>query len=385
MSEAKAGKKEVKKKSVKTTLATEVPALLRPEWGPNECIAELKRVATAFPDNFISRDFFRRNATMSESTWTCHFGTFEEFRRQAGLNPSRHVARLEKNIAAHAASDHYRDMNAERESWGERYLRDNGKKYKLIVTASDLHDVECDPFMLRVFIDTCKRSQPDVIVLNGDIFDLPEFGKFSVDPREWDVVARIKFVHENILKPLREACPDTQIDMIEGNHEFRLLRHLADASPAMRAVLADLHGFTVSKLLGLDEFQVNYIAKGDLAAFNKRDVEKEVQKSYKLYFDSVLAHHHPHAINYGVPGWNGHHHKWEVQHRKSARIGAYQWVGMAAGHRPRASYCEGEFWATGFMLVHVNTESKHVSFEMVNVSDFAVVGGTLYERLPSEC
>jgi hypothetical protein len=35
----------------------------------------------------------------------------------------------------------------------------------------------------------------------GDIFDLPEFGKYGVDPREWDVVGRIKFAHENILAP----------------------------------------------------------------------------------------------------------------------------------------------------------------------------------------
>jgi hypothetical protein len=43
---------------------------------------------------------------------------------------------------------------------------------------------------------------------------------------------------------LREACPDAEIDVIEGNHEAPAAAHLADATPALRAVLADLHGMT---------------------------------------------------------------------------------------------------------------------------------------------
>jgi len=50
------------------------------------------------------------------------------------------------------------------------------------------------------------------------------------------------------------------------------MRHLADQTPALRAVLSDLHGMTVSKLLGLDEFGINYVAKADLGAYTKRDI-----------------------------------------------------------------------------------------------------------------
>lgn len=235
-----------------------------------------------------------------------------------------------------------------------------------------------------MLIDTATRAQPDVIVLNGDIFDLPEFGKYTIDPREWDVVSRIKFAHDNILKPLREACPEAQIDFIEGNHEARLLRHLADETPALRAVLSDLHGFTVSKLLGLDEFQINYIAKADLAAWSKRDFDKELANNYKVYWDTVVCHHFPHARNMGLPGVNGHHHRHIVWSAFSPVYGPYEWHQLGCGHKRSASYCEGENWHMGFALVNVDTETRSTAFDYVSVTDFAVAGGKWHYRTDSE-
>src|SRR5690606_14307548 len=71
--------------------------------------------------------------------------------------------------------------------------------------------------------------------------------------------------------------------------EYRLLRHLAEASPAIRAVLSDLHGMTVGSLLGLDKYEVRYIARGDLAAWTKGDINKELRKNHAVYFDIGLS------------------------------------------------------------------------------------------------
>jgi hypothetical protein len=263
-------------------------------------------------------------------------------------------------------------------------VRGNSNRFKTILACSDLHDIEIDPFFLRVLIDTAERVQPDVISLVGDIFDLPEFGKYSVDPREWDVVGRIRFAHEYILKPLREACPNAQIDFIEGNHEARLLRQLADATPALRAVLADLHEFTVGKLLGLEQFEINYVAKADLAVWTKRDFDKELANNYKVYWDTVLCHHFPHARNMGLPGVNGHHHRHEVWGMFSPIFGPYEWHQMGAGHTRSASYCEGENWHNGFTMINVDTQTKATNFDYVAVTDFAVSGGKWYHRNADE-
>ena len=184
---------------------------------------------------------------------------------------------------------------------------------------------------------------------------------------------------------MREASPDSQIDFVEGNHEYRLLRHLADATPALQAVLADLHGLTVPKLLGLDQFEINYIAKADMAAFNVGSQRKEVEKSYIIYDDALLVHHHPHAKMWGLPGWNGHHHNSLLSRTKSALMGSIPWLQLGCGHRLRASYAEGQFWSLGFNIAHMNTETKHVINEQVDITDIACVGGVYFERTDDEC
>lgn len=349
-----------------------------------QCIENLRAIAIANPEKVISRNFYRVNGLFKESVWNAYFGTFEEFKRQSGITLSRQQHQHERNIAKHASVDHYRAMNIERADYAEKYLRPNSARFKTILVASDLHDTEVDRFWLRVFLDTAKRVQPDVIVLAGDVFDLPEFGKYTVDPREWDAVGRIKFAHDEILAPLRAACPDSQIDFIEGNHDNRLLRQLADATPALRAVLSDLHGFTVGKLLGLDRFQINYIAKADLSAWTKRDIDKELGNNYKVYFDSVLCHHFPHARNMGLPGVNGHHHSHQVWSMFSPTYGAYEWHQLGAGHVRSASYCEGEKWHNGFAIINVDSQTRATNFDYVPVTDFAVSGGKWYQREETE-
>lgn len=366
------------------SLIPEMRADFYPNMKEAELIEALRDMQLRLGDKHITRSRFRSMSGISDSTWNRYFGTFLEFRRQAGLELSRSQHALERQIAKHVSADTYRDFNA-RQDLGHKYSRDTRGKIHTMVVASDLHDEEVDPFFMRVLLAAIRMVNPDTVCLAGDILDLPEFGRFSIDPREWDVAGRIKFAQDNILRPVREAAPDAQIDYVEGNHEFRLLRHLADQTPALKAVLSDLLGLSVSKIFGLDEFEMNYIAKADLAAFNKADQRKQVEKSYKIYEDAFLVHHHPHARSWGLPGVNGHHHQWKVFHEKNALRGSYQWLQLGCGHRLRASYCEGEFWTLGFDIVHINTETKSVTHEYVNVTDMAVVGGLYLHREPEEC
>ena len=351
---------------------------------PEDCIQELRQVAEAHPDQVISRNFFRCNGAIAESVWNRHFGTFEEFKRQAKIKLSRAAHGMERKIAVHVSRDVYRRLGEERIDLDTKYIRDSNGKWKTILVGSDLHDIECDPFWLRVFIDTAKRIQPDVICLNGDVFDLSEFGRYDVDPREWDVVGRIQFVHDEVFSPLREVCPDAQIDLIEGNHEARLMIHLADATPALKAVLSDLHGLTVEKLLGLDQYEINYVGKADLAATSKFDMKKELAKSYKQYYDIFIAHHFPYGKDLGMPGWNGHCHRHEMYQKFNPIFGAYEWHQLGAGHRREATYCEGEKWANGFLIANCNVESKSTNMDYVQMTDFSVVAGDWYYRTEEE-
>lgn len=347
---------------------------------PEECIAELRALAQANPEIAISRNWYRNNSRYAESAWNGHFGTFEEFRRQAGIKLTRHARRMETDIARHASVDSFRQLNVEKRDWVEAFKKPSGKRFKTHLGGSDIHDIECDPFWRRCFLDTAKRVQPDVIDLNGDLFDLPEFGKYSVDPREWDVVGRIRWVHQ-FLEELRVAAPEAEINIVEGNHEFRLLRHLAEATPAMKAILADLHQMTVPQLLGLQKFEINYIAPADLAIFNKADAQAQLRRNFIIHYDFFAVCHFPEAERFGLPGWNGHHHKHHVKPYYSPVMGAYEWHQFGSGHKREASYCNGEKWGLGFGLVHIDTHKKRAQFEYIDVThDHAVIGGKWYSR-----
>lgn len=356
----------------------------RADWTAEQCIAELKSIAEANPDQVITRNFFRVHSTISEATWNRFFGTFQEFKRQAGVMLSRHVHGLERNIAKHASKDILIKMNDEKRAYEGKYEKPTGSRWKTILIGSDIHDVSCDPFWRRMFIDAARRIQPDVICLNGDLFDLPEFSKYGQDPREWNMLERINWVHA-FLSELRTVAPNSQIDLIEGNHEFRLFRHLSEQTTAMKVLLADLHQFDIAKLLGLDKFEVNLIARANLKAWTEKDIKTEIDReNWKKYFDAAIAHHFPHARNMGWPGWNGHHHRHLVWSSYNPAHGAFEWHQIGSGHSRSATYCEAERWGNGFLIAHVDDQSKKTAFEYVQLQDFAMMGGTFYTRLPEE-
>ncbi len=356
-------------------------AEFKENWTADDCIRRLLKIVKENPDKVISRNYFRVNSGISEATWNRYFGTWHEFKRQSGVVLSRHQHTLEQQIARHASVDHYRALNALKADWGDKYNRPVDARFQTGIVIGDLHDKNVDPFYLEVLLDTIKRVQPDWININGDLFDLPEFGKYFVDPREWDVVGRINFVHEQILKPIRELVPDAQIDLNEGNHEFRLLRHLGDATPAMKVLLSELHGFSVSRLLGLDKYEVNYISVSDLTAKTVADIKKEIGKNYSVYHNCFISHHYPYGVRYGMPGCNGHHHKHIVTPLYSEVFGSYEWHQVGCGHIRAADFTAGQIWSNGFDLIHVDTHRKFVNHEYITIGEtMAIVGGKYYIR-----
>ncbi len=349
-----------------------------------DAIDDLLKLSEEFPDRRMTRDFYRKNADIPESAWTGLFGTFAEFVRAAGLEVSRYQNRVRLRTAQHASMDHLRDLNVEKQEYGDRYLRDDTSRFKTMIAASDLHDLYCDPFYLRVLVETVRMVDPHVICLAGDIFDVPEFGRYNVDPREWDTVGHIRGGLD-IIAQLREAAPSAQIDLIEGNHENRLIRHIAETSGAMRALLNDLHGFTIEKLFKLDEYEVNYVSMADLTTFTQRQLKDEVAKNYKVYWKTVLAHHFPVGRSKGMPGFNGHHHQHHVFSEYTARMGSYEWHQLGGGHMRAANYCDASKWSNGFMICNVDTHTESVVFDYTDVgSTFSVSGGTWYYREEDE-
>lgn len=347
----------------------------------NEIITDLQLHADA--EGNLSRAKYREVGKFSTVRIEEVFGSFREARRQAGLEPTRGQSQFLNQVSRHVSHDDYRQFTVDRSDYGEKYRRTDSKRFQTVLVCSDVHDIEADSFWVRVFLDTVKRVQPDKVVLGGDIFDLAEFGRYNVDPREWAVTGRIRWVH-GFLQGIREAAPATEIVFIEGNHEHRLLRHLSEATPALKSILSDLHGFTVPKLLGLDKFEVRYVARADLGTFNQSNVRHEIGKNYEVLYDAFMVDHFPTGASRGVPGVNGHHHRHYVDSYYSHVYGSYEWHQLGCGHKRAASYCDGEKWNMGFAEVNIDTQTKSTVINYYPVSDHAVVGGKWYVREPNE-
>jgi hypothetical protein len=347
-----------------------------------EIIAEILRVIEQDTTKVVTRNHFRNESRYAESAWISQFRHLGGSKTPGWRNAEPASAhRLGLHIAKHASVDRMRALNVEKSEFEGKFLRPSNNRWQSTLAASDFHGLHCDPFVRRVFIDTARRLQPSKIVLDGDMIDAAEFSKHTQDPRQFKVIEEIRWLHA-FLAELRVVCPNAEIIFVAGNHEQRLLRHLSEQTPAMMVVLSDLHGFTVSKLLGLDKFEVNYIDRGDLTAWSERDMQAQLRKNYVMLFDkSLLFGHFPEMRNMGIPGASGHHHKHIVWPFYSPTYGSYEWHQMGCGHAREASYCAGERWSQGFLICHTDTLTKRTQFEYIDVShDAAMVGGKFYQR-----
>lgn len=347
-----------------------------------DVIDDLRAVQEAEPDKFISRNYYRINGTYSEKTWSRFFGTMEEFRSESGLQLHRSGRQLEKHIAKHASLDESRKFyRLEIEPWVEKYAKKiPNAGFKKLVIASDFHDVEVDLFALAVFIDTCRIEQPDIVVLNGDIFDMYEFSRFDRDPRKIALKRRMEFVRDYIFKPLRQVCPKAQIDFIIGNHEHRILRHLAGSSPDIFALM-EFHGLSLSFLLGLDQFQINLVSKGNTTAYQAKEIRAEMAKNFKKYFNALVCNHIG-PENFGLTTVSGHIHKPKMSTRVYLQTGPVNEVVTGCMCKTDADYTIRKTdWQLGFAIAYVDAIAERAQVNNILFSDdFVNVNGRYYYR-----
>jgi hypothetical protein len=263
------------------------------------------------------------------------------------------------------------------------FERHSNRKIKRVLVGTDAHGKSIDPFAFDVFEDSAKRLQPDLQVLGGDWWDLYEFSRYTVDPRRVDVVGEFRCVKEK-LRRLREAAPKSQIDLILGNHEWRILKYLAEKSPMILPLLSDVMGLTLADIFGVKQYEINLICKWDLAAWNVRDEKSQVAANHATYWNNAWAFRHiPPAPgkSYTISGASGHTHKPDLTAFANSH-GRNTWMvcpSLAYAHAD--DYVEGaNHYYTGFGIAYVDTETKQVQQSPIVVNDFAVVEGKYYER-----
>lgn len=374
-------------RSTHTEAEIELLSEEKKKYDPNattqQLIDDLRRVQEENPDTFITRKKYRRLGKYSDSSWDSRYGTFSEFRKQARLELSRGQQALERQIAKHASRDVYKGfMETEVLPWNGKYERDFSGRWQTMIVASDFHDKETDPFALGVFLETCKRVQPSIICLAGDIYDNYEFSRFDKDPRGWDAAGRLAWVRDNLLAKVREVCPDAQIDLLAGNHEHHMLRHMSERTPEMKAILSDFMGLTFADMLGLKPFRINLRCQHDLSVFKPADLREQVQKNRKTYFKTVTVDHYSDLkFNFGTNWVSAHEHKPRLVTHCNEVIGSVWGNTLGCMSKIDNSYTDRNRNQNGFSLVHFDTHKNNAIVEPIIFSDSAaLVGGTRYTR-----
>ena len=131
-------------------------------------------------------------------------------------------------------------------------------KNGIVIIGSDIHIPFQDNKAVEAFKSYCKEIQPSAIVLNGDVLDFYKLSRF-VKGEGRNPYEEISECQE-LLKSLKEACPNSDIYYVIGNHETRLETYVLNNAPHLASLVEDV--FTIIKtkdigVIGCSEVLIN--------------------------------------------------------------------------------------------------------------------------------
>lgn len=166
-----------------------------------------------------------------------------------------------------------------------------------VVGLFDLHFPYEDKRTYDNVLSYTQRSQPNVIVLGGDVVDLDLISN-KAKRREIEgkrLLKDLKYARQRLVE-LREINPDAEIYLIEGNHDERMERYIDD-HPEVEGILE------VPTMLELDAQEIHWIPswrKGELLTIGKAHF---IHGQYENTYHTKTT-----VDNYGVNMFYGHIH-----------------------------------------------------------------------------
>lgn len=360
-----------------------------------DLIKDLNRVfndvANPYAGFAASRQRYRKLGHFPEIMVEDFFGNHEEFQRAANLRDSRTTTKVRNKAAVlhtHQQIAEYAKQNVLKHAGlydRTKHLR--SKSDVQVMIGSDMHSYFVDPFALEVFIDTIKMVQPDIIILNGDIFDFPQISRHRQMPGHFhlNLHQEREFGRKEIMQRVRNAAPDATIYFLIGNHEYRLVSYLADAAPR----LAGLPELQFDTFLGIHEFEMSLVCQSSFLAPTAAARKLDKRDNWLKLFDCYVATHGTSCAKFAadvemngafrMSGTSGHTHRPQIITSNSLGTGAISWMStpMLAGFAVGRDYVSTpSSWNMGFGVVSINPQKKLVSQQLVIVhEDWASFGG----------
>lgn len=246
-----------------------------------------------------------------------------------------------------------------------------------------LPDGSMDPFhddaAMDVFIEVCRRYQPDKIQILGDFLDLASQGRWAQEASFARTTQPALDDGHKFLAKLRAVCPAAEIVIIEGNHDKRMQNFIETNAVAAfglkRANMPDeWPSMSLPHLLRLDELNIQYVDAYPAATDWDNDNTRNIHGTKANSRGSTTAQYVTELPHLNT--WAGHTHRVEVTYRSSTgprgqavesysanpgclcRVdGAVPSVNGAIGADGHAAHVI-ENWQQGFGLAYYNdTES----------------------------
>lgn len=139
-------------------------------------------------------------------------------------------------------------------------LEDLVMKRERIVMINDVHVPFHDPDTWKSVMAGIRDMKPDKVIIGGDFVDFYSVSRFDKDPRRHLYLESEVGQARVLLKDLRRAVPNAQIQYFAGNHEDRLQKYINSNA----GQLAWIEGLNVAGILGLDEFDISYLDRRSL-------------------------------------------------------------------------------------------------------------------------
>ncbi len=359
-----------------------------------ELLCEDLRAVYAVPRDVLgpsaSRRRYRELGSYSEELVTVCIGSWEEFKRQAGIEPKLAVKTVERNISKTLRAQQvmqYADKFVK--PWDGAYDNlDMTKERVTIAVGSDFHSKFICPFARRVWMDVLKTEKPDGVRFNGDGPDFPALSRHRQLPGHFCLSVQDEAdIWTAFMRDSRKAAgPKADLKWILGNHDIRWITAMAEAAP----IYSSIRSNRFHEQFDLDNLKVGLVARSSFLNPSGSMRSNDIAQNWETLNDAkgrpfwTTVHGflcgkdapYAHMRKFMTNGTNGHLHDERVVSGGSLATGVVRWWQTGCMAWPRAvaaGYIQGPIEASGwgmqFILVHLYPHTRHVQIEPVTIGE----------------
>lgn len=217
-----------------------------------------------------------------------------------------------------------------------------------ITFASDVHVPVEDKIVVKNWLNWCKDFDPDYVILGGDIIDCESVSSHGGNPKPPTLVEEMA-AGNKFLDAVQTVNKRAKIIYLEGNHEDRLKRYLANNAPTLDGIT------TLPKELHLKERGIEWHEYGAVVEIGKLGF------THGTFHGVHFAQKH--LQHYGCSLVVGHTHRLQsfVQGIVNNELrGVFGMPGML--DLSKVSYRKGPAgWGLGFGAIYIDQETGEFS------------------------